>query len=101
LQKILAERYRDAGDVLLFLESGDAGKTAEAVAAACGGVCRVFVLQGDGFRYAMAQVGGDLSASCRALHAALGGKGGGRGGLVQGSVPAARREIEAYFGRES
>jgi len=101
LQKILAERYRDAGDVMLFLESGDAGKTAEAVAAACGGVCRVFVPQGDGFRYAMAQVGGELSAACRELHAALGGKGGGRGGLVQGSLPAARREIEAYFGRES
>ncbi len=47
----------------------------------------------------MAEQAGDLQSFGKELFAALGGRGGGRGGLIQGSVTAPREEIEAYFGR--
>ena len=40
----------------------------------------------------------DLRAESKVIHAALGGKGGGQPTMIQGSIPAKRAEIEAYFG---
>lgn len=97
LYAALAEANRGAGNVTLFRESGDAGKLATEIAEVCGGVCRVFVKTENGWRYAMAQKDGELSELCRAFHAALGGKGGGRGGLVQGSLTRKKEEIEDYL----
>ena len=42
-------------------------------------------------------VGVLLAWRSKRLNAALRGRGGGRGALSQGSVPADRAEIEAYF----
>ena len=97
LYAALAAAYKDAGNVILFRENGDCGKLASAVAETCGGVCAVFVKAQDGFRYAMAKQGGDLQTLCRDFQRILGGKGGGRGGLVQGSVPAEKSRIEEYL----
>ena len=99
LYAALAEAHRGKGDVLLFRESGDAGKLACAVAETCGGKCAVFLPTESGFRCAVAEQDGDLQAFGKALFAQLRGRGGGRGGLIQGSVTAAKSEIEAYFGR--
>ncbi|MBQ2752042.1 MAG: alanyl-tRNA editing protein [Oscillospiraceae bacterium] len=50
-----------------------------------------------GYRYAVSVKDGDARAFSKAMHAALGGKGGGNNQMVQGSVTAARAEIERYF----
>ena len=98
LYAALAEAHQNRGNVLLFRESGDAGKLACAVAETCGGKCAMFIPAETGFRCAVAEKDGDLQAFGKELFSALGGR-GGRGGLIQGSVTANRREIEAYFGR--
>ena len=90
-----------SGDVLLFeegLEPDALRRCCSTVAARCGGRCAVF--SGDeaaGYRYAMAWPGGDLRECTKALNAALGGRGGGKPELAQGSVTASRAEIEAFF----
>lgn len=95
LYAALAEACRDAGNVLLFREGGDAGKLAAAAGETCGGLCAVFVKTETGFRYAAC--GETAQNFSQALHAVLGGKGGGRPTLVQGSVPATKQQIEAFW----
>ena len=71
---------------------------ADAVGNACGGRCCVFSgADGSGYRYAMFAPSGDLRPLIQAMHAALQGRGGGKAQFVQGSLPASRRDIEAYF----
>ena len=96
-----AAALADKGHVLLFEDGLDPDalrRCCSAVAARCGGRCAVF--SGDeaaGYRYAMAWPGGDLRECTKALNAALGGRGGGKPELAQGSVTASRAEIEAFF----
>ena len=89
------------GDVLLFedgLEPDALRRCCSAVAERCGGRCAVFSGgDGAGYKYAMARPGGDLRELTKAMNAALGGRGGGKPELVQGSVTASRREIEDFF----
>lgn len=99
LYAALAEVYRGKGSTVLFRDSGDAGKLACAIAETCGGYCAVFVKAENGFRYAIA--GENARELSQALHAGLGGKGGGKPSLCQGSIPAARAEIEAFFRRQA
>ena len=89
------------GDVLLFEEvmRPDAlRRYCEAVGSASGGRCAVFA-GGDavGWKYALRLPDGEERAFVGAMNAALGGRGGGKDGFAQGSVSAARAEIEAYF----
>jgi alanyl-tRNA synthetase len=55
----------------------------------------VFVKTEVGFRYAIS--GENVRQLGQDLHAALGGKGGGKPTLVQGSVPAEKKDIEGFF----
>ena len=57
------------------------------------------VLSGEegNFRYALGAAGSDARALSRALHQALGGKGGGSAEFAQGAFPASAAEIEAAF----
>lgn len=96
LYTALAEANHGKGNILLFRESGDAGKLACAVAETCGGFCAVFVKAETGFRYAVA--GENVRDLSHSLHEKLGGKGGGKPELCQGSVPADRTAIEEFFG---
>lgn len=50
-----------------------------------------------GYRYALGVAGGDARALSKALHQALGGKGGGNAQLVQGTIAASRARIAAYI----
>ena len=95
-----AARYAGKGDVLLFEDelSGDGlRKLCDAVANACGGRCAVFAGADGAYKYAIGHVGGDLRELTKALNAELNGRGGGKPNFVQGSVSAAREEIEAFF----
>ena len=50
-----------------------------------------------GYKYAMGEKQGDLRELAKAFHAACNGRGGGKPFFIQGSVNAARKEIEAFF----
>ena len=96
----MAEQFRGAGDVLLFqpeLAPDALRRLAVAVSETCGGRCAAFSEADSGYPYAVAQQGAELGAFARAMNAALRGRGGGKGGLVQGSVQAGWPEIEAFF----
>lgn len=97
----LAEQYRDAGDVVLREEDLSADgvrRLAIALQDTCGG--RAAVFSGDdkaGYKYAVGHPGGDLRAWVKELNAALGGRGGGKPGFVQGSLTAKWEEIVAFM----
>lgn len=97
----LAERCRGQKDVTLFepdLEPEGVRRLADAVAAVCSGRCTVLSgADGAGYRYAIAQPGGDLRAFVQAWNQALRGRGGGKPAFVQGSVAASRAEIAAFL----
>lgn len=63
----------------------------------CGGVCAVFVGKDGQYRHVMGSKTVDLRAQSKAIHQALGGKGGGQPTMIQGSVTATQAQIEAYF----
>lgn len=97
----LAEERAGAGDTTLF-ESGlspDAlRRLCDAVLQRCGGRCACFSgADGQGYKYAIGQKGGDLRPLTRALNQALNGRGGGKPDFVQGSLQASRAEIEAFL----
>ena len=96
----IARQMAGRGDVLLLqppMDAAAARRLADAVAGECGGLAAVFAGEGTSWSYALCRHGGDVSAETKRLNAALRGRGGGRGPLSQGSVPADRAEIEAYF----
>lgn len=95
-----AERYRNAGDVLLFEEDmapDSVRKLCDAVMNACGGRCAVFAGSDGAWKYALGQTDGDLRELVKAMNAALHGRGGGKPFFAQGSAAATKREIEAFF----
>lgn len=98
---LLAEQYRGQGNVLLFREtlSPDAlRRLTDKVGAVCGGRC--IILSGDdssGYRYAICHQGQELRDFVKAWNTALSGRGGGKGGFVQGSCAASRGQIEAFL----
>ena len=89
------------GNLCLFEEGLDPNTLRSLVNAGmekCGGVCAAFTGSDEsGYRYVMGSRTVDLRAESKVIHAALGGKGGGQPTMIQGSVPAKRAEIEAYF----
>lgn len=67
----------------------------------CGGRCAVFSgSDAEGYKYCVAEDGGDLRQLTKEMNAALHGRGGGKPFFVQGSVSASRREIEIFFETE-
>ncbi|MBQ5748981.1 MAG: alanyl-tRNA editing protein [Oscillospiraceae bacterium] len=95
------DEVRRCGDVLLF-ESDLSAEALRELADGCAQVClgRAAVFCGsdaDGYKYILAQKGGDLRETAKMLNAELNGRGGGKPEFVQGSVQASRAAIEAFF----
>jgi len=101
----LAERIAEGaaateGDLLFFEDALDAEGMRTLVNAArrkCGGIAACFAREGDGYRYVMGSEREDTRTAAKDVNAALGGRGGGRPEMVQGSLAAAREAIEDYF----
>ena len=78
--------------------SGDSlRKLCDAVTNHCGGRCAVFAGADGAYKYAIGHIGGDLRELTKKMNAELNGRGGGKPNFVQGSVTAARGEIERFF----
>ena len=97
----LAKEYAGAGDVLLFeegLSPDGLRRLCDGVLHSCGGRCAVFSgTDGQGYKYAVGQAGGDLRSFVKEMNRTLNGRGGGKPEFVQGSVQAGRDEINAFF----
>ena len=96
----IARSVAGKGDVLLLqppMEGTALRRLADAAAEQCGGLAAVFAGEDGRWSYALCRHGGDVSAETKAMNAALSGRGGGRGPLSQGSVQAAKAQIETYF----
>lgn len=91
---------RTEGNLILFEDDLDSQSMRTLVNAGmerCGGICAVFVGQDGQYRHVMGSKTVDLRAQSKAIHQALGGKGGGQPTMIQGSVAATRAQIEGYF----
>lgn len=88
-------------DVLCFeapMSPDAVRRYADAVMAQCAGRIAIFAgADGEGYKYALCQAGGDLRALVKELNGKLSGRGGGKPFFAQGSVQATRAEIEAFF----
>lgn len=73
-------------------------RTAVAFSERCGGIAAVFSgSEETGYRYAMATVNGDVRPLGKELNAAFSGRGGGPGGLVQGSLSGGSKDVIGSF----
>ena len=62
-----------------------------------GGIAAALSKCGDLFRYVMSAEKFAVEEHLKPIHAALSGRGGGRGGIVQGTLAADEEAIRAYF----
>ena len=97
----LAERYQNAGNVLLVqpdLEPDSVRRLMDAVSKTCGGLAAVFAGEEGHYAYALGRADGqDISPLVKAMNTVLHGRGGGRNGFAQGSVETERSAIESFF----
>lgn len=104
LGKALAERKAEAlpqGErCLLLFETLDTAALRTLVNAALDrdtGLCAAFAPEGDRFQYIIGSGQTDLRPLVKEMNGTLRGRGGGSAQMVQGSVQAGRREIEAWW----
>ena len=92
---------RCSGETLLFepgLSPDSVRRLCDAVMQSTGCRCAVFSgADGEGYKYAVGEPGGDLRQLVRDMNSALSGRGGGKPGFAQGSVAANQGDIEAFF----
>ena len=97
----IADRYRQAGQVLRFednLTPAQVRELCDAIGGICGGMAAVFSGSDEaGYSYCLMERGGDLRQLNKAMTAALNGRGGGKPEYQQGSVKAARAAVEDFF----
>lgn len=100
----IAKEHAGRGDILLFqppMKPDSVRRLADAAARTCGVLAAVFAGEGEKYAYALVRPdGGDIAPLVRELNRALQGRGGGRSGFAQGSVQAAREEIESFFEKQ-
>ena len=94
-----AAALANTGDVLLFeegLSPDGVRRLTDAIFKVCGGQAAVFGKTETGWAYAIASHN-DIRSFVKDMNGALNGRGGGKPNFCQGSVSAARSDIEAFF----
>ena len=90
-----------SGNLVIFEDEGDMLSLRELVNGAkqkCGGICAVFAGDDEGgYKYIISSTSVDLKPIIKEINAAIGGRGGGSGEMIQGSCTAKREDIEKYF----
>ena len=97
----IAAQYEGCGNVLRFeadLAPVQVRELCDAIADSCGGTAAVFSGTDDaGYSFCLVSRSDDLRQLGRAMTTALNGRGGGKPNFQQGSVKAAKAQIEAFF----
>lgn len=87
----------DAVRVVPGLDPDGLHRLASRMSEATTGLCAALTATEKGTGYCLAQRGGDVRAVTRALNAALGGRGGGKPEICQGSCAAAPEDVRAFL----
>ena len=96
----IAGRYAGRENVLHFeegLEPSQVRELADSISRTVSGTAAVFSENNGGFSYCLATQSGDLRELGKQMNAALSGRGGGKPNFQQGSLSAAKADIEAFF----
>jgi len=97
----IATGYAGKGNVVHFAEgltSSSLRELADAIAHVCGGIAAVFSGSDEsGYSLCLVCKEGDVRSLGSGLVSSLNGRGGGKPGSFQGSVPGTRAQIEDYF----
>jgi hypothetical protein len=96
----MAKACAGCGDVLVIREGMSPlqlRELAEAIGTVCGGVAAVLTPAEEGFSVCLARPGGDVKALGQKMAESLCGRGGGKPGTFQGTLRAAKAELEAFF----
>lgn len=96
----IAKDFAGKGDSICFAEDLDGTalrELTESIVSSCGGKAFVFSKTSDGFNYCVADRNGSVQALCKAMNAALSGRGGGKPGFCQGTVKAGEEEIRQFL----
>lgn len=99
----LAEGTAPTEGALCFFPGDTDSDTLRTLVNACMDKCRVcaaFAGPEGAFRYIIGSRQVDLRAAAKEINAAIGGRGGGSSGMIQGGCSASRETIEAYFRKE-
>ena len=101
----IAEVYTGASRVLHFepgLSADSIRRLAVAIMDCSPGLVAVCSgADGEGYKYCLGQVDGDLRALTKDWNQSLNGRGGGKAFFSQGSVNASRSQIEAFWNKQS
>ena len=96
----VAASYRNQGDVLHFLENGtpvQLRELADRIALTCGGTAAVYSGDEAGWSICLISHTDDLKALGQQLKERFNARGGGKPGTFQGTLRAAKAELEAFF----
>ena len=98
---MVAQSYKDAGDVARFedgLNPGSVRELADAIAKTCGGVAAVFSGSDEaGYGFCLIGPADRVKDLGSKLTKSLEGRGGGKPGSFQGSIRASRQQIADFF----
>lgn len=97
----IAKQYEGRRGAVLFEDDfsmDDLRHLTDKLMDVCPGECFVFSgKDGEGYRYAIGRRGGDIRGLVKEMNSALSGRGGGKAEMAQGTVQAARAEIENWI----
>ncbi len=101
----IAKSYVNQEAVLHFAQEALEASLLRDLADRIGQVCKRFAAvfapnTKGGWDYCLVSRDGDISGLAKAMRESFSGRGGGKPGFQQGSITAARKEIEAFFAKD-
>ncbi len=101
MEQILDNLTENVENYFVFEEDVDknvARRFADEGKGKCHGICGIFLgNDADGYRYILGSESVDLKAFSKGFHEALGGKGGGKSEMIQGTVTGSEEMIRNYM----
>ena len=101
MERILDNLSGDVENYFLFEEDVDknvARRFVDEGKGKCHGNCGIFLgNDADGYRYILGSESVDLKAFSKGFHETLGGKGGGKSEMIQGTVSGSEEMIRSYM----
>ena len=101
MERILDNLSGDVENYFLFEEDVDknvARRFVDEGKGKCYGICGIFLgNDADGYRYILGSESVDLKAFSKGFHETLGGKGGGKSEMIQGTVSGSEEMIRSYM----